>query len=68
MDAYEQLDIVEDAQARADRNFFLGQQAYNDRMEKLHIAKFDLENSPIASAKNISPKPQNQPANSDYPF
>ena len=66
LDAYEQLGIVEEAQARADRNFFLGQQAYNDRVEKLRIAKFDLGNQP--QTESIESTPQTQKANADYPF
>ena len=66
LDAYEQLGIVEEAQARADRNFFLGQQAYNDRVEKLRIAKFDLGNQP--QTESIESTPQTQKINADYPF
>ena len=68
LDAYEQLGIVEEAQARADRNFFLGQQAYDDRVEKLRIAKFDLGNQAQAQTEETKPAPQPQPINADYPF
>lgn len=65
IEAVEQLDAIESGEQRADRLFFLQQEAFNRRTEALQLAQLQYQSAPQPTQQ---PKPQNPgtPAKSLY--